>query len=221
VFKHVNLKAHHHTKRISSLVYEQRYPGFEPSFFGCRFLPFQIPIHLAPSSKGSSRVKSSYDFVVEADLSGALNLVTTLDTNILAPQFMFSSQPPVLPPISQVPPDVSFRPPWQPDAARDSCNRCNAGFSFFKRRHHCRHCALLFCDDCTKTQALIPNLGYVEEPVRICENCRPIVQQNGGTHFQEAPVFAPHVNHEPEWHAPPPSNPELTLNASAPTMEQK
>jgi hypothetical protein len=221
VFKHVNLKAHHHTKRVSSLVYEQRYPGFEPSYYGVRFLPFQIPIHLAPSSKGSSRVKSSYDFVVEADLSGALNLVTTLDTNILAPQFMFSSQPPALPPISQVPPDVSFRPPWQPDAARDSCNRCNAGFSFFKRRHHCRHCALLFCDDCTKTQALIPNLGYVEEPVRICENCRAIVQQNGGTHFQEAPVFAPHVNHEPEWHAPPPSNPELTLNASAPMMEQK
>jgi hypothetical protein len=54
------LKAHHHSKRISNLVYEEKYNGFEPSWYGVRFLPFQIPVHLQPSSKGSSRVNARY-----------------------------------------------------------------------------------------------------------------------------------------------------------------
>lgn len=138
VHKHIHLKAHSHTKKITTKVYQQQYPGFEPSFFGVRFLPFQIPINLAPTSTQSSRVNSRYDFTVECEISGAFNLVTPLDVNILAPQFMFSSAPPALPPLAQVPNEVSFRPPWQPDGARSSCNKCNAEFGLFKRRHHCR-----------------------------------------------------------------------------------
>lgn len=106
---------------------------------------------------------------------------------------MFSSQPPALPPLSAIPPDVSFRPPWQPDSARETCTRCNAGFSLFKRRHHCRHCAQLFCDDCCKDMQRIPNLGYTEEPVRVCAGCGPLVAA-GGKHYQEAPAWVPHVN---------------------------
>ena len=117
-------------------MYQQKYPGFEPSFFGVRFLPFHIPIHLAPSSNGSKRVTCHYDFTVECEIAGALNLVTHLDCMILGPQWLYSSAPPPLPPLASVPDEVSFRPPWQPDEERNDCTKCGAGFSFFKRRHH-------------------------------------------------------------------------------------
>jgi FYVE zinc finger len=181
-----------------------------------RFLPFQIPIKLSPTSKQSSRVNSRYDFTVECDISGAFNLVTHLDCQIIAPQFMFSSSPPALPPLAQVPQEVSFRPPWEPDAARTDCTRCHAEFGLFKRRHHCRHCGKLFCSDCCNKETKIPLLGYDEEPVRVCHECLPIALQ-GGKYFQEAPVWAAHENVEPEWQRPPNSVGNNVPEASAPS----
>ena len=205
VFKHVSLKAHHHSKSITTVVYQQKYPGFEPSFYGIRFLPFQIPIHLAPSTKASSRVQAHYDFYVECEIAGALNLTTHLDTTILAPQWLFSSAPPALPPLATVPNEVSFRPPWQPDGATDKCTNCSAGFSLFNRRHHCRHCGTVNCGDCTKTELRIPNLGYEELAVRVCPKCADVVRSSGGQPYQTAPEWAPVEHDEPDWQAPPPS----------------
>eukprot|EP01062_Namystynia_karyoxenos_P061377 TRINITY_DN535_c0_g2_i1.p1 TRINITY_DN535_c0_g2~~TRINITY_DN535_c0_g2_i1.p1 ORF type:complete len:747 (+),score=270.81 TRINITY_DN535_c0_g2_i1:86-2242(+) len=37
---------------------------------------------------------------------------------------------------------------WQPDAQVTGCNLCKKEFGLIRRRHHCRHCALIFCDDC-------------------------------------------------------------------------
>ncbi len=34
VYRHVNLKAHHHNKAVTTLVYQKQYPGFDPSFYG-------------------------------------------------------------------------------------------------------------------------------------------------------------------------------------------
>ncbi len=67
--------------------------------------------------------------------------------------------------------------------------------------------------------AKIPNLGYTEEPVRVCVTCVPLVAA-GGKHYQEAPAWVPHVNTEPEWHAPPPSNPDVSQFASAPPPQE-
>lgn len=215
VYRHTNLKAHHHHKSVSTKVYEHRYPGFEPSFYGVRFLPFQIPINLPPSSKLSSRVNSKYDFVVECEISGAFNLVTHLDCTIIAPQFMFAQAQPALPALATVPNEVNFRPPWQPDSARGNCSKCAAEFGLFNRRHHCRHCGLLMCKSCVPEMLKIPNLGY-EEAVLICIDCLPVVKEKGGKHFQDAPAFIPHSNVEPEWNRPPPSAPSLASGASAP-----
>jgi hypothetical protein len=69
---------------------DSSHPGTEcdicPSISRCEFIDFilfyrlilKIFSHLAPSSKGSSRVNSRYDFTVECEISGALNLVTHL-----------------------------------------------------------------------------------------------------------------------------------------------
>lgn len=63
-------------------VYRQQYPGFEPSFFGVKWLPFQIPIDLQPSTNGSL-VKCEYHFIVECDIPGAIDLRVELPTKIL------------------------------------------------------------------------------------------------------------------------------------------
>jgi len=42
---------------------------------------------------------------------------------------------------------------WQPDEAARTCLRCNAEFGFTLRRHHCRHCGLVFCVKCAACTA--------------------------------------------------------------------
>lgn len=40
--------------------------------------------------------------------------------------------------------------------------RCYSAFSLFKRRHHCRHCAKVFCSKCVEKKLPIPKLKYKE-----------------------------------------------------------
>ena len=42
---------------------------------------------------------------------------------------------------------------WQPDEAASACQRCKAEFGFTLRRHHCRHCGLVFCIKCAACTA--------------------------------------------------------------------
>jgi len=212
VYRHLNLKAHSHHKSVTQLVYSEAYDGFEPSWYGVRFLPFQIPLDMPPSSKASNRVKARYDFTIECEIGGAINLVTHLDCSILAPQFMFAATPPELPPLAQIPDEASFRPPWQPDEDCNQCNKCGTSFGFFTRRHHCRHDGKIYCGSCASKECLIPNLGYVEEPVRVCDECFDIAK-NGGQHYEQAPDWNSNVVHsEPEWERPPPSNPGANVS---------
>jgi len=141
-----------------------------------------------PSTTTSKLVRCRYSFVVDCDLPGAFDLSVQLPTAILAPQWLFAAHPPAPPP-AQLPPDVSFRPVWQEDQQAPCCSRCKANFTLFNRRHHCRHCGLVFCGKCCFKQCTITNLGY-SEPVLVCEGCYPTAISGGKT-FQEAPLFVP------------------------------
>lgn len=37
---------------------------------------------------------------------------------------------------------------WKLDKYYDSCHKCRSKFSMIKRKHHCRSCGLIFCNDC-------------------------------------------------------------------------
>jgi len=50
----------------------------------------------------------------------------------------------------------------EPDDASSSCFCCELGFSVFHRKHHCRACGRLVCDDCSKHKL---------EGQRICDTC--------------------------------------------------
>ncbi len=58
---------------------------------------------------------------------------------------------------------------WQADATAKSCQNCKSAFSFWKRRHHCRSCGLIFCDECTAARRVIP--GKSPNKQRVCVSC--------------------------------------------------
>jgi len=203
VMRHLDLHAHGQNFERKDQIYHQHYKGFEPSFFGVKWLPFQIPIEIQPSTTTSKLVKCHYYFVVECDIPGAIDLRVSLPTSIMAPQWLFSAHP-QSPPVIQLPPDDSYRPPWQPDNTCNKCNRCSVEFSLFKRRHHCRSCGKIFCSNCSSKDTKIKNLGYDEEPVKVCDGCFDSATQ-GGTVYQTAATLpsGPAVEYVSSPSAPP------------------
>jgi len=58
---------------------------------------------------------------------------------------------------------------WVKDEARDCCARCKRYFNIYWRKHHCRICGDIYCDECSRFQvltALHPTL-----PARACYSC--------------------------------------------------
>lgn len=52
----------------------------------------------------------------------------------------------------------------------DTCMICSKKFSLINRRHHCRSCGGIFCQDHSSKSIELPDLG-IHEPVRVCDNC--------------------------------------------------
>lgn len=61
-------------------------------------------------------------------------------------------------------------PIWVPDQLVVACSCCNASFTLFRRRHHCRACGQIFCGECSKFTKNLDCWGY-SGPVRVCESC--------------------------------------------------
>lgn len=55
---------------------------------------------------------------------------------------------------------------WQKDNDVVGCTKCGVLFGFLTRKHHCRHCGLIFCDLCTNHQGV-----HRTEYVRFCGDC--------------------------------------------------
>ncbi|VDN98138.1 unnamed protein product [Rodentolepis nana] len=57
---------------------------------------------------------------------------------------------------------------WMSDSEATSCALCDARFSLSKRKHHCRNCGLIFCQECSSFKMPLPSSS---KPVRVCETC--------------------------------------------------
>ena len=72
--------------------------------------------------------------------------------------------------------EVDVRKLWQRDAAwaKDSatthCKQCGKEFGLMRRKHHCRNCGNIFCNDCSSRNCIIPESTYTSQE-RVCDGC--------------------------------------------------
>jgi ankyrin repeat protein len=59
---------------------------------------------------------------------------------------------------------------WQPDNTTPECMHCSKKFTLIVRKHHCRNCGQIFCDQCTPHRMRLPEKG-MRDPVRVCVIC--------------------------------------------------
>ncbi|CAI4050369.1 ESCRT-0 subunit protein VPS27 SKDI_14G3260 [Saccharomyces kudriavzevii IFO 1802] len=52
----------------------------------------------------------------------------------------------------------------------DACMVCSKKFTLLNRKHHCRSCGGVFCQEHSSNNIALPDLG-IYEPVRVCDNC--------------------------------------------------
>jgi len=69
---------------------------------------------------------------------------------------------------------------WLEDSETSACMNCREPFTFVKRRHHCRYCGMIFCNDCSLKRFPILSMGFTQ-PVRVCEKCYNALSSNVST----------------------------------------
>nr|AVV27005.1 Rheb1 [Prokinetoplastina sp.] len=58
---------------------------------------------------------------------------------------------------------------WKEDSNCRKCDKCSSEFTIFRRKHHCRRCGNVFCQQCSsQTCSNVP--GYTS-PQRVCDEC--------------------------------------------------
>ncbi|ELT96584.1 hypothetical protein CAPTEDRAFT_1802 [Capitella teleta] len=60
---------------------------------------------------------------------------------------------------------------WVPNAQITHCYHCRHEFDHSAAMHHCRACGQGFCEDCSLNKKPVPERGWGEEPVRVCDSC--------------------------------------------------
>jgi len=57
---------------------------------------------------------------------------------------------------------------WADDSIVTSCLSCSKEFTLTVRKHHCRHCGQIFCNECSSRSASVPSC---KKPARVCDMC--------------------------------------------------
>ncbi|XP_059480762.1 zinc finger FYVE domain-containing protein 1-like [Neocloeon triangulifer] len=61
---------------------------------------------------------------------------------------------------------------WRPNSEISHCHQCGLHFDLDSAKHHCRACGEGFCDACSAYQRAVPERGWGQTPVRVCQRCR-------------------------------------------------
>uniref|UniRef100_A0A8D0H153 Zinc finger FYVE domain-containing protein n=1 Tax=Sphenodon punctatus TaxID=8508 RepID=A0A8D0H153_SPHPU len=66
-------------------------------------------------------------------------------------------------------------PVWVPDSQAPNCMKCEARFTFTKRRHHCRACGKVFCAACCSLKCKLLYMDRKE--ARVCVICHSVLMK--------------------------------------------
>ncbi|KAG6971278.1 hypothetical protein JG688_00004499 [Phytophthora aleatoria] len=58
--------------------------------------------------------------------------------------------------------------PWAEDHEALECGCCQNPFTFYRRKHHCRECGVIICNDCSMSRAVVEG---TEGRARLCDKC--------------------------------------------------
>lgn len=72
---------------------------------------------------------------------------------------------------------VKRQPTRTGDYSVDECKQCSLEFRLLKRKHHCRHCGGVFCNECTMEKTEIPEMN-IKKPARVCAECRELLLEH-------------------------------------------
>eukprot|EP01065_Artemidia_motanka_P001914 TRINITY_DN1088_c0_g2_i1.p1 TRINITY_DN1088_c0_g2~~TRINITY_DN1088_c0_g2_i1.p1 ORF type:complete len:487 (+),score=147.49 TRINITY_DN1088_c0_g2_i1:73-1461(+) len=69
-------------------------------------------------------------------------------------------------------PEALPREQWTPDRHTTQCTSCSRQFTTMRRKHHCRLCGNIYCNDCCKNQMLMQRPGGKGKAMqRVCDEC--------------------------------------------------
>ncbi|XP_043925318.1 RUN and FYVE domain-containing protein 1 [Protopterus annectens] len=63
---------------------------------------------------------------------------------------------------------------WLKDDEAANCKQCEKEFSVSRRKHHCRNCGDIFCNNCSSNELPLPSYP---KPVRVCDTCHTLLLQ--------------------------------------------
>ncbi|KAG9469754.1 hypothetical protein GDO78_019737 [Eleutherodactylus coqui] len=79
-------------------------------------------------------------------------------------------------------------PVWVPDSQAPNCMKCEARFTFTKRRHHCRACGKVFCAACCSLKCKL--LYMDKKEARVCVICHSVLINGSQSREQRRVWFA-------------------------------
>lgn len=90
--------------------------------------------------------------------------------------------------------DAMFSADTAPEWAEgEVCHRCRVAFGVIQRRHHCRACGQVFCQQCSSKVSTLPKFG-IEKEVRVCEACYEQVNKPSTASTKETDLPAEYLS---------------------------
>ncbi|XP_047209696.1 RUN and FYVE domain-containing protein 1 [Girardinichthys multiradiatus] len=67
---------------------------------------------------------------------------------------------------------------WMKDDDATHCKLCQKDFSISRRKHHCRNCGDIYCNNCSGNELALPSYP---RPVRVCDMCHSLLLQRSSS----------------------------------------
>eukprot|EP00064_Thunnus_orientalis_P012109 superscaffoldBa00001817_g12143 len=67
---------------------------------------------------------------------------------------------------------------WLKDDEATQCKQCQKEFSISRRKHHCRNCGDIYCNNCSGNELALPSYP---RPVRVCDMCHSLLLQRSSS----------------------------------------